>query len=182
MHVTQSACEALDRLLGTRATPDRVLRLTTLQGNYRFVLDERIDHDLVFQFEDRVILVVSETVSRELWGITIDCPPDQQGKSKLIFRKAEAGEPLDSISDDADIVPPQWRASEHERLLNEIAEIGRQITSLRGGSKSLLREQLQALEAKKQQKWEAIRSLWAGDGGWHKKQQADGGALSAGRE
>jgi len=73
-------------------------------------------------------------------------------------------------------VPPQWRASEHERLLGEIAEIGRQIASLRGGSKSMLRDQLAVLEAAKQEKWDAIRSLWAGDGGWHKK---NGAALPA---
>jgi hypothetical protein len=57
-------------------------------------------------------------------------------------------------------------------LLTEIAEIGRQIASLRGGSKAMIRDQLQTLEAAKQEKWDAIRALWAGDGGWHKRQAA----------
>ena len=76
---------------------------------------------------------------------------------------------MDAAREDTDVVPPQWRAGEHERLLAEIADIGRQIASLRGGSKSLVREQLHVLEAAKHEKWDAIRALWAGDGGWHKK-------------
>jgi hypothetical protein len=36
----------------------------------------------------------------------------------------------------------------------------------------MLREQLQTLEAAKQEKWDAIRTLWAGDGGWHKRNGA----------
>lgn len=170
VHVTESACEALSALLERRGDVERCLRLSTVQGNYRFILDEPIEQDIVYRFEERVVLVVSETVSRDLWGITVDCE-DQQGKKKLIFRKARQGEPMDSVKDDADIVPPEWRASEHERLLGEIAEIGRQIASLRGVSKSALRDQLQTLEAKKQEKWDEIRTLWAGDGGWHKRQQ-----------
>jgi hypothetical protein len=75
-------------------------------------------------------------------------------------------------------VPPEWRASEHERLLAEIAEIGRKISSLRGGSKSLVREQLHVLEAAKQEKWDAIRALWAGDGGWHKR-NGNGASVAA---
>jgi hypothetical protein len=175
VHVTGDACEALAKLLARRNTPDRCLRLSTSQGNYRFILDEPIEQDLTYSFEERIVLVVSETVSRDLWGITVDCS-EEDGKSKLIFRKAKPGEPLDAVRDDADVVPPQWRASEHERLLSEIAEIGRQIASLRGGSKSALRDQLQVLEAAKQEKWDAIRTLWAGDGGWHKR---SGAAMTA---
>ena len=174
MHVTVSACEALSKLLARRAVPDRCLRLNTTQGNYRFVIDAPIEHDIAFRFEERVVLVVSETVSRDLWGIVVDASIDE-GKSKLIFRKARPGEPHDSLRDDAAVVPAQWRAGEHERLLAEIADIGRQIASLRGGSKSMLREQLQALEAKKQEKWDAVRALWAGDGGWHKLQSSGAG-------
>jgi hypothetical protein len=112
------------------------------------------------------VLVVSETVSRDLWGITVDCALDD-GKQKLIFRKAKQGEPLDVIKDDTELVPPKWRADQHETLLAEIKEIGRQIAALRG-TKSSLREQVAVLEAKKQEKWDAIRAIWAGDGGWHK--------------
>ncbi len=180
MHVTESACEALSKLLARRAVPDRCLRLNTAQGNYRFVIDEQIEHDIAYHFEEHVVLVVSETVSRDLWGIVIDATTEE-GKSKLIFRKATGSEPLDAAQNELDVVPPQWRAGEHERLLAEIAEIGRQIASLRGGSKSMLREQLQALEAKKQEKWDAIRALWAGDGGWHKLNgiTGEGGTTSA---
>lgn len=167
MHVTPDACEALSKLLARRNNPDRCLRLSTIHGNYRFVLDEPIEQDITYIHEERVVLVVSETVSRDLWGITVDCA-EEEGKQKLIFRKAKAGEPFDAIRDNGDDVPPKWRAGQHEQLLEEIAEIGRQMTSLRGGSKSSLREQLQALEARKQAKWDAIRALWAGDGGWHK--------------
>ena len=77
-------------------------------------------------------------------------------------------------------MPPGERAGEHERLLSEIADIGRQISSLRGGSKSLVREQLHTLEAAKQEKWDAIRALWAGDCGWHKK-NGNADAVAAGR-
>ena len=168
MHVTVDACEALSKLLSRRNSPDRCLRLSTVQGSYRFILDEAIEQDITYGFGGRTVLAISETVSRDLWGITIDCAVEE-GKRKLIFRKAVQGEPFDAIRDQIDAVPPQWRASEHERLLGEIAEIGRQIASLRGGSKSALREQLSVLEAAKQEKWDAIRSLWAGDGGWHKK-------------
>jgi Fe-S cluster assembly iron-binding protein IscA len=178
VHVTADACEALAKLLARRNTPDRCLRLSTAQGNYRFILDEPIEQDITYSFEERIVLVVSETVSRDLWGITVDCT-GEEGKRKLIFRKAKPGEPFDAIRDDTDVVPPQWRASEHERLLAEIAEIGRQIASLRGGSKSALREQLQVLEAAKQEKWDAIRTLWAGDGGWHKR---NGAAVSTAAE
>ena len=171
MHVTADACEALARLLARRNTPDRCLRLSTAQGNYRFILDEPIEQDITYSFEERIVLVVSETVSRDLWGITVDCT-GEEGKRKLIFRKAKPGEPFDANRDDTDAVPPQWRASEHERLLAEFAEIGKQIASLRGGSKSALREQLQVLEAAKQEKWDAIRTLWAGDGGWHRRNGA----------
>ncbi|HYM15672.1 MAG TPA: hypothetical protein VEZ14_08940 [Dehalococcoidia bacterium] len=171
MHVTADACEALSRLLARRNTPDRCLRLSTSQGNYRFILDEPIEQDITYSFEDRIVLVVSETVSRDLWGITVDCT-GEEGKRKLIFRKARSGEPFDALRDNTDAVPPQWRASEHERLLAEIAEIGKQIATLRGGSKSALRDQLQVLEAAKQEKWDAIRTLWAGDGGWHKRNGA----------
>lgn len=177
MHVTETAGEALSNLLGRRAAADRCLRLSTVQGNYRFVIDEPIEQDITFFHEERVVLVVSETVSRDLWGVTIDCTLDD-GKRKLIFRKAKAGEPYDVAKEDVDAVPPAWRASEHERLLAEIAEIGKQIASLRG-SKSSLREQLAVLEGRKQAKWDAIRTLWAGDGGWHKRQQ--NGAVAAGK-
>lgn len=177
MHVTESACQALSDLLGRRGG-EKCLRLSTAQGNYRFILDEPIEHDITFSFEERVVLVVSETVSRDLWGITVDCS-EEAGKRKLIFRKARQGEPLDTVRDDATIVPPEWRASQHEQLLSEIAEIGRQIASLRGATKSSLREQLHVLEAKKQEKWDAIRSLWAGDGGWHKMQMANGNGHGA---
>ncbi len=168
MHVTVDACEALSKLLSRRNGSDRCLRLSTVQGNYRFVLDEAIEQDITSSFAGRTVLAVSETVSRDLWGITIDCAVEE-GKRKLIFRKATQGEPFDAIREQPDAVPSAWRASEHERLLSEIAEIGRQIASLRGGSKSMLREQLSVLEAAKQEKWDAIRALWAGDGGWHKK-------------
>ena len=168
MHVTGDACEALSKLLSRRNGSDRCLRLSTVQGNYRFILDEAIEQDITYSYEGRTVLAVSETVSRDLWGITIDCAVEE-GKRKLIFRKATQGEPFDAIREQPDAVPPAWRASEHERLLSEIAEIGRQIASLRGGSKSMLREQLSVLEAAKQAKWDAIRTLWAGDGGWHKK-------------
>lgn len=166
MHVTASACEALGQMLGRRGDTERCLRLSTTHGNYRFILDEPIEHDIIFRHEDRVVLVVSETVSRDLWGITVDCAMEE-GRQKLIFRKAKQGEPLDVIHDDAEIVPPEWRATQHEALLAEIAEIGRQIASLRG-TKSSLREQVALLEARKQEKWDAIRAIWAGDGGWHK--------------
>ena len=167
MHVTVEAREALSKLLARRRA-DRCLRLSTSQGNYRFILDEAIEQDITYSHEGRTVLAVSETVSRDLWGITIDCAM-KEGKHKLIFRKATQGEPYDTVRDQPDAVPPAWRASEHERLLAEIAEIGRQIASLRGGSKSALREQLSVLEAAKQEKWDAIRTLWAGDGGWHKR-------------
>ena len=49
------------------------------------------------------------------------------------------------------------------------------IATLRGGTKSHLREQLHVLEAKKQAKWDAIRTLWAGDGQFHKRMT--GGAI-----
>jgi hypothetical protein len=176
VHVTESACEALNKLLA-RAAPGRCLRLSTVQGNYRFIVDEPIEQDIFFRFEERIVLAVSDTVARDLWGITVDCTLEA-GKSKLIFRKAQQGEPLDSIRDDAEIVPAQWRASQHEKLLEEIKEIGRQIASLRGGTKSG-REQLHMLEAAKQEKWDAIRALWAGDGGWHKLQQAQNGTAPA---
>jgi hypothetical protein len=166
VHVTDAACEALSKLL-VRSGPQRCLRLSTTQGKYRFIVDEPIEQDIVFHYEERVVLAVSDTVSRDLWGIVVDCKEDA-GRRKLIFRKAQPGEPLDTIRDDADVVPAHWRAGEHERLLGEIAEIGKQIASLRGGSKSLTREKLHALEAAKQEKWDAIRALWAGDGGWHK--------------
>ncbi|HEY8173143.1 MAG TPA: hypothetical protein VIH21_08640 [Dehalococcoidia bacterium] len=141
-----------------------------MHGNYRFILDEPIEQDVTFSHEERIVLVVSETVSRDLWGITIDCNTAEDGKRKLIFRKAKAGEPFDVPKDETDAVPAAWRASEHERLLGEIAEINKQIASARG-SKSSLREQLSALEARKQEKWDAIRTLWAGDGGWHRRNQ-----------
>ena len=168
VHVTATACEALSKLLERRATPDRCLRLSTNQGNYRFIIDEPIEHDIVYNFEGRVVLVVSETVSRDLWGITVDTTPEADGKQKLIFRKAKAGEPLDAVRDDAPMVPPEWRATQHAQLLTEIADIGQQIKSLRGTSKTVVREQLQTLEASRQEKWDAIRAIWAGDGGWHK--------------
>ena len=171
MHVTPQACEALSQLLARRAGSERCLRLSTVQGNYRCILDEPSVQDVSFSHEGRIVLVVSETVSRDLWGITVDCG-EAEGKPKLIFRKAKAGEPLDTLKAAEDPVPPGWKASEHERLLAEIAEIGRQIASLRGGSKSMIRDQLQTLEAAKQEKWDAIRTLWAGDGGWHKRQAA----------
>jgi hypothetical protein len=171
VHVTAEACEALNQLLARRAAPDRCLRLSTVQGNYRFVLDEPIEQDVSFSHDGRVVLVVSETVSRDLWGITVDCA-EAEGRRKLIFRKAKGDEPLDTTKEEEDPVPPGWKASEHERLLAEIAEIGRQIATLRGGSKSMIRDQLAILETAKQEKWDAIRTLWAGDGGWHKRQAA----------
>ncbi|MGH7623526.1 MAG: hypothetical protein ACREMU_14385, partial [Gemmatimonadaceae bacterium] len=70
VYVTPQACEALNELLARRSQPDRCLRLSTVQGNYRFVLDEAIEQDVSFEHEGRVVLVVSETVSRDLWGIT----------------------------------------------------------------------------------------------------------------
>ncbi len=153
-------------MLVRRGDPERCLRLSTTQGNYRFVLDEPIEQDIIFRYAKRAVLVVSETVSRDLWGIVVDCATDA-GKQKLIFRKAKQGEPLDIIKDDTLVVPPEWRTSQHEQLLADIAAIGLQIKALRG-TKSSLREKVSALEAKKQQKWDAIRALWAGDGGWHK--------------
>ena len=172
MHVTETACEALSQMLGQRGDAERCLRLSTTHGNYRFILDQPIDQDILFRHDTRVVLAVSETVSRDLWGITVDCATDD-GRQKLIFRKAKHGEPLDVIKDDAELVPPQWRANQHEALLAEIAEIGRQIASLRG-TKSSLREQVAVLEAKKQEKWDAIRAIWAGDGGWHKLNGTNG--------
>ena len=62
---------------------------------------------------------VSETVSRDLWGITVDCS-DDAGKNKLVFRKAKAGEPLDTVRDEPEGVPPAWKAEMHERLLGQI--------------------------------------------------------------
>ena len=176
MHVTEAACEALNNLL-SRAAPDRCLRLSTVQGNYRFIVDEPIEQDFTYLYEERVVLAVSDTVSRDLWGITVDCSTEA-GRRKLIFRKAISGEPMDANREETNLVPPQWRAGEHERLLAEIAEIGRQISSLRGGSKSLVREQLHVLEAAKQEKWDAIRALWAGDGGWHKR-NGNGASVAA---
>ncbi len=179
MHVTEAACQALSNLLGRRG-PDRCLRLTTVHGNYRFLIDDPIDQDIIFQHAERTVLVVSDTVSRDLWGITVDCA-DDNGKRKLIFRKAKGGEPFDVPKKDVtDDVPPAWRAGEHERLLGEIAEIGKQIKALRGGSKSSLREQLGVLEARKHQKWDAIRALWAGDGGWHKRNNGAGNGTTNG--
>jgi hypothetical protein len=175
VHVTEQAGEALGNLLGRRG-PDRCLRLSTINGKYRFVLDEPIEQDVTFRHDERVVLVVSDTVSRDLWGITIDCTLED-GKRKLIFRKAKSGEPLDVPQDETDAVPAEWRASEHERLLGEIAEINRRIASLRG-TKSSFREQVSVLEAKKQEKWDAIRTVWAGDGGWHRRNQ-NGAAIPA---
>jgi len=171
VHVTDSACEALSKMLARRGDMERCLRLSTVQGNYRFVVDEPIEQDISFRFEERTVLVVSETVSRDLWGVTVDCV-EEEGKRKLIFRKAKQGEPLDSAKEVHDTAPAEWKAQEHERLLAEIAEIGRQIASLRGASKNSLREQLHTLEAAKQERWDAIRTLWAGDGGWHKRAAA----------
>jgi hypothetical protein len=159
-------------MLGRRDDVERCLRLSTTHGNYRFILDQPIDQDILFKHDARVVLAVSETVSRDLWGITVDCAQDD-GKQKLIFRKAKHGEPLDVIKDDTELVPPKWRADQHEALLAEIKEIGRQIASLRG-TKSSLREQVAVLEAKKQEKWDAIRAIWAGDGGWHKLNGTNG--------
>jgi hypothetical protein len=156
-------------MLDRRGDTERCLRLSTHQGSYRFILDEPIEQDIIFTFQQRAVLVVSEIVSRDLWGVTIDCT-DEEGRRKLIFRKARAGEPLDVVKDDAYVVPAEWRATQHEQLLEEIAEIGRQIATLRGSAKSAFRDQLAILETKKQEKWDAIRSLWAGDGGWHKVQ------------
>lgn len=169
LYVTNAACEVLDKMLARRPGSARCLRLSTVQGQYRFIVDEPIEHDIAYRFEDRVVLVVSETVSRELWGITIDCKAED-GKTRLIFRKARPGEPLDAVRDDAVVVPPEWRAEQHERLLQEIAEIGRQIAAMRGVTRGSVRERLHELEAAKQEKWDAIRALWAGDGGWHKLQ------------
>lgn len=171
MHVTEDACAALSKMLGRTGDTERCLRLSTVQGNYRFILDEPIEQDITFSCEDRIVLVVSETISRDLWGITVDCATED-GKRKLIFRKAKPGEPLDTVKEEDDSAPREWKAREHERLLAEIAEIGRQIASLRGSSKHSLREQLQTLEAAKQEKWDAIRTLWAGDGGWSRRQAA----------
>ena len=168
MHVTPSACEALSKLLARRTSPDRCLRLNTNQGNYRFIIDEPIEHDIIYQYLGQIVLVVSETVARDLWGITVDTGPNEEGKQKLIFRKAKAGEPLEAVRDAAPMVPPEWRAEQHAQLLNEIAEIGKQIQTLRGSTKSMVRDQLQTLEAARQEKWDAIRAIWAGDGGWHK--------------
>lgn len=167
MHVTDAACQVLSDMLQRRPNTEKCLRLSTYQGQYRFILDEPIEQDIVFSFEERAVLIVSETVSRDLWGVTVDCSTNMEGRSKLIFRKARAGEPLDVVKDETNIVPTAWRATQHEALLAEIAEIGRQIQSLRG-TKSSLREQVQVLEAKKQEKWDQIRAIWAGDGGWHK--------------
>ena len=177
VHVTDAACATLSQMLGRRIELGRCLRLSTFQGNYRFVIDEPIEQDVIFRYEEKVVLVVSETVSRDLWGITVDCA-DEAGKQRIIFRKAKQGEPLDVAKDDANVVPPEWRASQHEQLLAEIAEIGRQIKSLRG-TKSSLREQVSLLEARKQEKWDAIRALWAGDGGWHKLNGTGKGAATA---
>ena len=58
------------------------------------------------------MLAVSDTVSRDLWGITVDYSTEA-GRRKLIFRKAIYGEPMDANREETDIVPPQWRASEH---------------------------------------------------------------------
>jgi hypothetical protein len=168
VHVTDSARQALSNLLLRRTSPDRCLRLSTNQGNYRFIIDEPIEHDIVYHHEGRVVLVVSETVSRDLWGITVDTTPTDDGKQKLIFRKAKQGEPLEAVRDDAPMVPPEWRAEQHAQLLTEIAEIGKQIQSLRGSTKSMVRDQLATLEQARQEKWDAIRAIWAGDGGWHK--------------
>ena len=179
MHVTAEACAALSKMMARAGDSERCLRLSTVQGNYRFILDEPIEHDIRFSFEERVVLVVSETISRDLWGITIDCTTTDEGKRKLIFRKAKAGEPFDSVRKEDDSAPREWKAREHERLLAEIADIGRQIASLRGSSKHSLREQLQTLEAAKQEKWDAIRTLWAGDGGWSRRQAAALGAKGA---
>jgi Fe-S cluster assembly iron-binding protein IscA len=169
VHVSEEACAALSRLLSRRSDAERCLRLSTVQGTYRFVLDEPIEQDVTFSHEGRIVLVVSETVSRDLWGITVDCA-EERGKQKLIFRKAKAGEPLDTVKEEEeDTMPPGWKAREHEKLLEEIAEIGRQIASMRGKSRSSQREQLQVLEAAKQQKWDLIRTLWAGDGQWQRR-------------
>jgi hypothetical protein len=166
VHVTEAACEALSKLLG-RAGPERCLRLSTIQGNYRFIVDEPIEQDILYRHEERVVLAVSDTVSHDLWAKTIDCA-GEGAERKLIFRKARAGEPLDTIRDDTEVVPAEWRATQHERLLAEIAEIEQQKSNLRSASKTLAREKLHTLEQEKQEKWDAIRALWAGDGGWHK--------------
>ncbi len=167
MHLTPSARETLAKLLTRRAPAGRCLRLNTNQGKYRFIIDEPIEHDIIYQHEERVVLVVSETVARDLWGITVDTTPLADGKQKLIFRKARHGEPLEAVRDDAPMVPPEWRAQQHALLLEEIAEITRQIQSLRA-TKHKVREQMHVLEAARQKKWDAIRAIWAGDGGWHK--------------
>lgn len=167
MHVTESARETLSKLMARRTTPDRCLRLNTNQGSYRFVIDEPVEHDIIYYHAEQMVLVVSETVARDLWGITVDTSASEEGRQKLMFRKAKAGEPLETVRDDAPMVPPEWRAEQHALLLSEIAVIGKQIQSLRGSTKSV-REQLHTLEATRQGKWDAIRAIWAGDGGWHK--------------
>src|SRR5438128_3049760 len=84
VHVTAAACEALNELLTHRSGTEKCLRLSTVQGNYRFVLDDAIDQDISFRHQERIVLVVSETVSRDLWGITVDCS-DDAGRNKLVF-------------------------------------------------------------------------------------------------
>jgi len=40
--------------------------------------------------------------------------------------QAKAGEPLDTVKDEPEGVPPAWKAAQHERLLGEIeAELER---------------------------------------------------------
>lgn len=167
VHVTDMACEALAELLGRRTGVERCLRLSTVQGNYRFILDEPIEQDITFRHEERIVLTVSEAVSRDLWGITVDCTMEE-GRRKVFLRKARQGEPFDVIKDEADVVPPEWRATQHEQLRAEIAEIEKQIATLRG-TKGSPREHVTVLEARKQEKWDAVRALWAGDGGWHRR-------------
>src|SRR5438128_5445700 len=52
VHVTAAACEALNELLAGRAGTEKCLRLSTVQGNYRFVLDNAIDQDISFRHEE----------------------------------------------------------------------------------------------------------------------------------
>ena len=53
VHVTEAACEALSMMLARKPNTQRCLRLSTNQGNYRFTIDEPIEQDVIYRFEDR---------------------------------------------------------------------------------------------------------------------------------
>ena len=162
VHVTATACEALSKLLPRHPRPLLAAQHEPGQLPVHHRRTHRARHCLQLRrtgrarrFRDRL---------PRLWGITVDTTPEADGKQKLIFRKAKAGEPLDAVRDDAPMVPPvacnTARATPHRDRRHRSAD---QVPTR--DIKTVVREQLQTLEAPRQEKWDAIRAIWAGDGG-----------------